>query len=513
MNFSLKIEPLKSLLAISRYPLTRPIYPWSVYVAGILVLLTGTYSSAQTLHVAKNGNDQNPGTMSEPLRSIQIALNRAIAGDQISIRSGTYQENLRTQSSGTEVAPITLSGQSDRSVTVTANSGNVLHIDHPFLIVENLIFDGQFSKNDVVRVRATGDGLIFRDNVVRNGAKDGMDLGNAATVVPEQFDYLEDIQILDSEFENFLAQNLFGQRIDAHGIVAGGIHDLTIARVSVSMVSGDALQLANGNWNRVEVKSVVFKNGPITSELADLTGFPVGINPGENAIDTKQDISLSVRSNLKISDSTFQGWSGDLISNAAALNLKEKVTVVIESCSFSDNEIAMRLRGGGQTDDGAHISATNNIFHANTKAIRLEDNLFGLALVNNTFGAGNGQFLQAVNGGAGAGFTAINNLFLAPTVPSEISSVVNMAVDESIFVDASSADYRLQPDVEAIDTAITLPENLADHIGTIRPQGGGYDFGAFEYLQGKKIPIPTWFALIAIPAVLIFLGAGISKKH
>jgi len=106
MNFSLKIEPLKSLLAISRYPLTRPIYPWSVYVAGILVLLTGTYSSAQTLHVAKNGNDQNPGTMSEPLRSIQIALNRAIAGDQISIRSGTYQENLRTQSSGTEVAYI-----------------------------------------------------------------------------------------------------------------------------------------------------------------------------------------------------------------------------------------------------------------------------------------------------------------------------------------------------------------------------------------------------------------------
>jgi hypothetical protein len=51
-----------------------------------------------------------------------------------------------------------------------------------------------------------------------------------------------------------------------------------------------------------------------------------------------------------------------------------------------------------------------------------------------------------------------------------------------LFVDISSGDYRLQATSPAVDAAMPTPTGQPDHdfAGTARPQGGGFDIGAFE---------------------------------
>jgi len=62
----------------------------------------------RTLWVATTGDDANPGSSTQPLRTIQAAVNLAQAGDQIRVRPGIYRETVDAARSGTAAAPIQL---------------------------------------------------------------------------------------------------------------------------------------------------------------------------------------------------------------------------------------------------------------------------------------------------------------------------------------------------------------------------------------------------------------------
>ncbi len=49
------------------------------------------------------------------------------------------------------------------------------------------------------------------------------------------------------------------------------------------------------------------------------------------------------------------------------------------------------------------------------------------------------------------------------------------------FVSVTGRDFRLQAGSPAIDAGLTLSVVLNDLLGDLRPQGLGYDIGAYEY--------------------------------
>ncbi|MFC3999932.1 right-handed parallel beta-helix repeat-containing protein [Nocardiopsis sediminis] len=64
-----------------------------------------------TLVVATDGDDANPGTLEEPLATVQRAVDLAGPGDVIAVRGGTYaltDDNITIETDGTADAPITL---------------------------------------------------------------------------------------------------------------------------------------------------------------------------------------------------------------------------------------------------------------------------------------------------------------------------------------------------------------------------------------------------------------------
>jgi len=60
-----------------------------------------------TYYVSTTGNDNNPGTLNSPLRTIQKACNIVNPGDTVLVRGGTYSERVTLTKSGTSAAWIT----------------------------------------------------------------------------------------------------------------------------------------------------------------------------------------------------------------------------------------------------------------------------------------------------------------------------------------------------------------------------------------------------------------------
>lgn len=371
----------------------------------------------ETLYVDAAADLPGDGSAARPFPSIQAALYTAQPGQTILIHQGTYREALSTRRGGNaQEGPITLLALNNEQVKIE-NKGRMLTVNHPHIIISGLEFDAQFSTtNGAIRVKQGAENLLLQDITLKNNARHGVNIS-----------YADQVSILDSLihsclwFEDADQEGQQFKRIDAHGIVAVGVEGLMVAGTEIRDVSGDAIQLAYQNWDDVLLDQVKFWNRPLPAEIADKLGFPdlEGLNPGEDAVDTKARVD-EVRGRLNIQNSEFHGWASDFIANAAALNLKHKVSAQVRGCKFYDNNIALRLRGPGSRP-GAHVHVEENIFRDNEIHIRAEDRIEELKIFDNRFHAQEGTVLQLAPSrrGIGAGFEAENNQVIGAENPFE----------------------------------------------------------------------------------------------
>ncbi len=99
---------------------------------------------ANTYYVSNTGNDTNDGSINTPFRTIAHLLSIIQPGDNAYIRSGTYNLNQSTSTSGTQNAPIHISAYPGEH-PVLVGSGNISNGDmfrlrHNWYILKNLEF-------------------------------------------------------------------------------------------------------------------------------------------------------------------------------------------------------------------------------------------------------------------------------------------------------------------------------------------------------------------------------------
>src|SRR3954463_6628037 len=95
---------------------------WTAALVGAALVLPVTEASAAptTLIVATNGSDSAPGTLAQPLRTVQRAVDLAKPGDTVAVRGGTYAltDNITITSSGTASQPIALGAYQGERVVI-----------------------------------------------------------------------------------------------------------------------------------------------------------------------------------------------------------------------------------------------------------------------------------------------------------------------------------------------------------------------------------------------------------
>lgn len=435
-------------------------------LSALFVCGTATPALSAEWHVAVGGTGS--GSSANPFGRVQDALNGAQPGDIITVAPGTYAEAITTVRGGTAQAPITIRARDGRGSAIVTIAGRVLTVGHPYITVEGLVLDGQFGADDVVRVSGGATQFTLRNAEVRSTSRDAVDLG--AT---------EDVLIERSVIHHAL--NATGGRTDAHGIVAGAARRLTIRDTEVHTFSGDAFQIDPGRaapgWSDVLIEGCRFWLRPLPEPV---NGFAAGVVPGENAVDTKVGASLP-RGSITIRNSEFYGFRDGLISNMAALNIKENVDAVIDRVTIHTSEIAFRLRAP------ANVRVQNAVVHSVSVGVRYEDNIQGIRIWNSTFGGGITRAFQAASSG-GSSLDVRNLALLGTSLPSEASGSSNLALPASAFVNAPGHDYQLSTASIAIDRGVTIAEVTTDRNGTARPKGAAYDIGAYERARGPAPP-------------------------
>lgn len=155
----------------------------------IFLLLPSVFCA--TIYVAPTGSDSAAGTLAAPLKSIQTAVTKAVAGDTIYLRGGTYAltANIQIKKSGTASAPYTLAAyQSEVPIldgealpsTPAPVGGSVASADRGILHVENAAywtFRGLELKNGAYGVYAAGsNNNVFERLVTHDNYETGFQL-------------------------------------------------------------------------------------------------------------------------------------------------------------------------------------------------------------------------------------------------------------------------------------------------------------------------------------------------
>jgi len=258
---------------------------------------------------------------------------------------------------------------------------------------------------------------------------------------------------IDNEGELSIVNSTFSDNLSEVG--SGAIHNNGELSISDSSFSGNSAEYGGAiyNWGELSIVSSAF-----SGNSADESGGAI-VNGGDGT--------------LSISDSIFSHnsaeYSGGVIENWSELS--------ITNSTFSDNSAEY---GGGVIGNWGELSITNSTFSDNSAdswggAI---DNEGELSIVNSIIAGrgGNACFSD------GELKRNISNFILDGTCSPALRGdpMLGELVEPE---DGSPAYFPLLAGSRAIDAADDDYCPATDQIGTVRPQGGGCDIGAIEYVD------------------------------
>jgi parallel beta-helix repeat protein len=129
-------------------------------------------------------------------------------------------------------------------------------------------------------------------------------------------------------------------------------------------------------------------------------------------------------------------------------------------------------------------TAYNNLVYNNARGIRVAYNGAPNSTVYNNTVYGNTDTGLSVRADVSGAVFKNNIVYSNGTDVDDLGAGTvldhNLVGTDPRFVNAVGGDFHLQPGSSAIDAGITVSSVTTDIAGTLRPQQGGYDIGAFE---------------------------------
>jgi hypothetical protein len=155
----------------------------NLFVCRLIWFLTMSLFSAQaaTLYVATTGNDSNPGTATQPFRTITYAYSKASAGTTILVAPGTYTDytsgwGLHLGNSGTASSPIVLKSEVrggaviDRQFASDGHDG--IYLDGSYNVIDGFVI----TRAPITGVFIEGNAnQILNDEIDNNGTQGSTD--------------------------------------------------------------------------------------------------------------------------------------------------------------------------------------------------------------------------------------------------------------------------------------------------------------------------------------------------
>ncbi|MBN1270966.1 MAG: carboxypeptidase-like regulatory domain-containing protein [Candidatus Aminicenantes bacterium] len=435
-------------------------------------------TGGSTFYVSTAGDDSFPGTETNPWKTPSYGSQRLQPGDTLIIKGGTYildnYEDRLTPSSGTENAWITIKGEKGEKPRLEG-SGNL------FASVD--ISGSSYIRIENIEICAAA-GEILRDGITGTG-------GNVKGVL------LKDLTI---------------HHLNEFGVDMGDIQDMQIIECSITFCGFGSIggpQGENGGWRHVLIHG------------CDLSYSGYHYTGGNNPYERPDGFGIEPSSGpITIYDCTAEHNKGDGLDSKAQ-------NTYIHHCIVANNRCdGIKLWGGGSKientliygtgdgdassspwagivigtdEDNAVFEIINVTLHENVQRhgypiyVQYDESAPISVVLRNTIiagGYGHAYFGDSVE------LTAEYNIFYMPTRSDQVYAngreyskdelgllgPYNIHADPEFIQPAwgSAGNYTLQVTSPAVDTGTSVGAPDDDLAHTPRPQGAGYDRGAYE---------------------------------
>lgn len=418
-----------------------------------------TRDTPAVLYVSPTGADTNPGTAAAPLKTLQSAADRVVAGDSVIAGAGTYAGfNLFT--SGTAASRIAF--QADPAAGV---GGVVINRPNPWNNLDGINLEGA-SYVTVEGFTVTGQPRAGIRSVANQFATVRNNVADANTVWGIFTGFSSDLLVENNQASRSAQQ---------HGIYVSNSADRPVVRgnrvfennASGIQLNADASQGGDG----------VISNAVIENNVLRANGAAGGASIN---LDGVQD--SDVRNNL-IEDARATGialFRQDGATGSTNNRIVNNTVVVDNSLNQGNGRWAVSLTGGST----GNLLKNNILF--STQSFR------GALSVSSDSQAGLVSDYNAVENrfSTDDGNTAIGLAGWQTATGQDVHSfsINDVTALNGLFVDRATGNYHLSSTSAAIDRGTPTGAPLTDFEGNARPSGSGYDIGADEFVVAVSPP-------------------------
>jgi len=408
-----------------------------------------SFASATTFYVSTTGSDSHAGTQQQPWATLQHAVDTISVGDTIQVLAGTYA-GCRIGISGGTQAPKTLQAAPGAHVLLNKPGKSNRHNS----IVEVELFDSTVtdwvisgfevanSPKYGIDVRVT-ERITVQQNHVHNSAATGIftAFSNHVLIQNNETDHNGEHGIYQSNSSVYPA--IHGN--NSHHNASAGIH-----------MNGDiSEQPGNGLVQFATVEdNVIWENG---------TKGGSGINC--------DGVDSSIFRNNLLYNNHASGISLYAIDGAHGSSNNKVYNNTIVMAANSRFIINIPNDGGGKAAPVGNV-IENNILYT-------PDSFHGSVLIAKAKPAGfHSDYNIVVNHFSDDGGNTSISLAKWQALGYDVHSIV--ATPAQLFVDPANNNYQLKAGAPAVDKGTALTDVPSDILGTSRPQGTGWDIGAYE---------------------------------
>jgi hypothetical protein len=427
--------------------------------------MTTSVSIGNTYYVAKNGNDNNPGTEQSPWLTITKAANTLVAGDTVYIKEGTYNENVLIKNSGSSGMFITFAAYPGDSVTIDGKGLSVdihdglvqisgsSYINLSGLRVINSRFTGIMVGRDY-ETNALSSNIILEKNYVSNTAASAIFVEDGKNII------LDGNEITKAQTMEGLSRQ---------------------AGETISLVNVDGFEIRNNKLYQNNFESINAKEGSSNGKIYN------------------NDISQHESAGIYV-----DAWSGnshdiEIFSNK------------VHDGRASGRGIALAIENGGTLKN---VKVYNNIIY-NNAATGIDLAWYSKGTIDNISITSNTVYknglIDSWGGGISADYSAATNVIIRNNIVSKNnhysiqSKNTNAVIDHNLidgyiggqseakgsdyvegdpeFVNQANADFHLRNTSPAIEKGSVNGVPSMDFDGNIRPRNASYDIGAFEHIS------------------------------
>ena len=472
-------------------------------VAGFFVFSTSPAHAASVWYVATNGTDNSScGSTTSPCASIQYVLaNKVAAGDTVKIKAGTY--NIPSGSSGnhkinnvTKHQNITITAEDPNNRPLLKFYGNT---SNPFTIEKGVkgvtisylkIDGGSVTRGQAGLIRVDDNPTVLDHLLIYNGCG-GIYINTAKRVtVSNSVVHTQGLPETDPNMANqdctAITMVNFGS-VTGDNIPATGWNEKTYIYNNEVYTSGDGFIPVDVDYKYIEVAYNNFHdNWEDGIDMKNVQYLRIHHNKlhdnwGAGIMTPVKQYALDIE--IYNNEIYNNGWAG-ITCNSESPGLKQRWKIY-NNLIYNNAIDPTRLppwegyginMPGGQGHEIYHNTVYNNGNVDNSVGKSGGGILaYGAIIKNNIIYNNNGR-----KGNIAAG-TADHN-YVYPTSPGTTGTNA-ITVSDPKMADPANANFILLSSSPLIDAGINVGITN-DYIGTSRPQGAGYDIGAYEYPSG-----------------------------